>query len=171
MKAWKWTTLAVAAIAPAAISLISVPAMAQDPLHPATKIQTDHEMNAQEKKNLQLVLDWWRIVVQSGHVEDMPKYAREDMIQHNPNAPNGLEPLRKAFASRRKDPVPKTLSDPPVVTFAKGDYVTLVLQHEEKDPADPSKTYFYNSFDVFRIENGKIAEHWDSAFKAAPRAN
>jgi predicted SnoaL-like aldol condensation-catalyzing enzyme len=125
----------------------------------------------QEKKNLAMVLDWWRVVVQGGHVEEATKYADEDMIQHNPNAPNGLEPLRKIFGARRKDPLPAKLTGEavPAVAFAKGDYVALVFEHEAKDPADPSKMYKYNSFDLFRIENGKIKEHWDAAMKAPPR--
>ena len=54
--------------------------------------------------------------------------------------------------------------------FAKGDYVVLIWEREAKDPTDPSKMYKYNDFDLFRIENGRIAEHWDGAVKNAPGA-
>ena len=40
-----------------------------------------------------------------------------------------------------------------------------VFDHEEKNPGDPAKTYKFNSFDMFRIEGGKIKEHWDGAMK------
>jgi predicted SnoaL-like aldol condensation-catalyzing enzyme len=30
--------------------------------------------------------------------------------------------------------------------------------------------YKYNDFDLFRVENGKLAEHWDGAMKTPPGA-
>lgn len=125
----------------------------------------------QEKKNLQLVLDWWRIVIQSRHVEQAANFAHEDLIQHNPNFPNGLDTLRKLFGARGPvNPIPATLppAATPTVSFAKGDYVALIFEHEEADPTDAAKKYKFNSFDLFRIENGKIKEHWDGAMKNAP---
>ena len=55
--------------------------------------------------------------------------------------------------------------------FAKGDFVFIVWEREGKDPADASKTYKYNTYDLLRIENGKVQEHWDYALKmpGAPR--
>jgi predicted SnoaL-like aldol condensation-catalyzing enzyme len=47
-----------------------------------------------------------------------------------------------------------------VMNGAKGDFVWLIFEHEDKDPRNPANTYHYNSFDVLRIENGKVQEHW-----------
>ena len=57
-------------------------------------------MTKQEAANLKLVEEWWRTVLVAHHIDQMTKFAEEDMIQHNPNAPNGLAPLRKIFGSR-----------------------------------------------------------------------
>jgi predicted SnoaL-like aldol condensation-catalyzing enzyme len=43
--------------------------------------------------------------------------------------------------------------------------VVVSLVSELPDPADSSKKYTTTWFDMFRIENGKIAEHWDSAVR------
>ena len=43
-------------------------------------------------------------------------------------------------------------------------------QHQEKEPKDPSKSYYWTSFDVMKMQNGKIAEHWDSDYKNPPQA-
>jgi predicted SnoaL-like aldol condensation-catalyzing enzyme len=36
---------------------------------------------------------------------------------------------------------------------------------EAPDPKDPAKKYTTTWFDMFRIQGGKIAEHWDPASK------
>ena len=49
------------------------------------------------------------------------------------------------------------------VSIEKGDFVFLVFESEQKNPNDPSQTFRSNSFEVLRLENGKVQEHWDSA--------
>jgi predicted SnoaL-like aldol condensation-catalyzing enzyme len=135
-------------------------------INPPTKPQTA-PMNGQEKKNLDHVLNWWREVLDGGHLELTSKYQAEDYIQHNPNANTGRAGFVEFFSkfAKPKNPIPTTLSNPPVVQGAKGDYVWLIFEREQPDPRDASKTYHSNSFDVLRIQNGKVQEHWDSAQK------
>jgi len=160
MKACKLKFLSLAA---ALAMLASVPLAGQ------TGPQPKVPMNAQEKKNLQFVLDWWRQVIQARHVELAEKYQAEDYIQHNPNIPTGRAAFVKAFGARPPvNPIPDKLSPAPVAAFARGDYVALIWERQDKDPTDPSKMYYYNTFDVVRIENGKVREHWDSAVKNPP---
>jgi predicted SnoaL-like aldol condensation-catalyzing enzyme len=148
------------------------PAMLRaESINPPTAVQTSPAMNEQERRNLTLVLDWWRDVIQGGHMELSSKYQHDDYIQHNPNVPTG----RAAFVSffenvvgvKPKNPIPTTLSPGPVVSAAKGDFVFLVFEQESPDPRDPTKTYHSNSFEVLRIANGKVQEHWDSAKRMA----
>jgi len=131
--------------------------------------QIKGNMTKQEEANLKLVEEWWRTVLIAHHLDQMTKFADENMIQHNPNAPNGLEALRKIFGSRPVTDIPASITPPPAIELSQGDIVLIVFDHEAKDPADPSKTYHYNSFDGFRIKNGKIVEHWDGAQKAPAR--
>ena len=126
-------------------------------------------MSAQEQANLKLVLNWWHDVLMAGHVELAPKYMAEDYIQHNPNVSTGRAAFMQFFGSFAKPkPLESVPMPAPVYQFAKGDYVVLVWDHDEKDPMDPSKTYKYNTFDLIRIQNGHAQEHWDSATKMAP---
>src|SRR5262245_51164222 len=57
--------------------------LAAESINPPTKPQTA-PMTAQEKKNLDMVMDWWREVLYAGHFELAPKYQAENYIQHNP---------------------------------------------------------------------------------------
>jgi predicted SnoaL-like aldol condensation-catalyzing enzyme len=141
------------------------PAMAES-INPPTKPQTA-PMTASEKKNLDMVLTWWREVIQAHHLDMAEKYQAEDYIQHNPNIATGRAAFLKFFGTLGApvNPMPTKLSPEPVVRGAKGDFVWLIWEHEDKDPRDPSKTYYYNSFDILRIQNGKVQEHWDDARK------
>lgn len=128
-------------------------------------------MTAAEQKNLTMVLDWWREVIQSRHAELVSKYAAEDLIQHNPNFPQGRAAIVTMLSSRPPvNPIPAEIAEQPAAAFAKGDYVVLVWEREEKDPTNAAKTYKYNPFDAFRIQNGKIQEHWDAAKRNPPPA-
>jgi len=148
-----------------AIALLAMvtPARAES-INPPTKAQMA-PMTAQEKKNLDFVLTWWREVIYAGHMELSPKYQAETYIQHNPNINTGRAAFVQYFSSRRPpmNPIPATMPNMPVVMGAKGDFVWLIFETEDKDPRDASKTYHHNSFDVLRLENGKVQEHWDSA--------
>lgn len=140
------------------------PVLAQsgNSINPPTTPQTA-PMTASEQQNLDLVLKCWREVIEAHHTELAEKYLAEDYIQHNPNVPTGRAAFIKLFTGvPPTNPMPEHLTRPPVVEGAKGDFVWLVFEDEAKDPHDPSKTYHYNSFDVLRIQNGKIQEHWDS---------
>jgi predicted SnoaL-like aldol condensation-catalyzing enzyme len=125
-------------------------------------------MTPQEQANLKFVLDWWREVLEGRHLDLAPKYQAENYIQHNINVPTGRDGFVKFFSARGQgpvNPIPTKLANPPVVQFAKGDFVALIWEREGKDPTDPSKTYKYNTYDLLRLQNGKVQEHWDYAIK------
>lgn len=124
-------------------------------------------MTPAEEKNLAFVLDWWREVIEARHTELAANYAAEDFIQHNPNIPNGRAALMTLFRSLGPaiEPIPDQLQNPPVVAGAKGNFVWLVFEHKFRNPKDTSQSVYENSFDLFRIQKGKIQEHWDAARK------
>lgn len=157
---------------PALLAIFSVGLLSAESINPPTTPQTA-PMNKQEKKNLDMVLEWWRVVIQGGHLDQTSKYQAEDYIQHNPNVNTGRAGFVEFFSkfSKPKDPIPDKLANTPVAMGAKGDYVWLVWETESKDPRDPSKTYHANSFDVLRIQNGRVQEHWDSAMKMPHSGN
>ena len=127
-------------------------------------------MSPQEQSNLKLVLDWWREVVYSVHLDLAPKYMADDYIEHDPTVGTSRAAFVEHFRSSSPRPIPAALPIQPAKAFARGDYVVLMFEHEGKDPADPSQTYKYDSFHVLRIQDGKIQEHWGSARKTVPEA-
>jgi predicted SnoaL-like aldol condensation-catalyzing enzyme len=136
-------------------------------LNPPTVTPQNVPMNAQEKKNLDMVLNWWREVIYAGHLELAPKYQAEDYIQHNPSVNTGRAGFVEFFQkfSKPMNPIPAKMDHPPVVAGAKGDFVWLIFEQEKKAPHDASKVYYDDSLEVLRIQNGKVQEHWDSQMK------
>jgi predicted SnoaL-like aldol condensation-catalyzing enzyme len=124
-------------------------------------------MTAKEQANLKFVMDWWREVLESRHLDLTSKYQADNYIQHNINVPTGRAGFESFFGRLGApiNPIAQKLANPPAVQFAKGDFVVLVWEREGKDPVDPSKTYKYNTYDMLRLENGKVQEHWDYALK------
>jgi predicted SnoaL-like aldol condensation-catalyzing enzyme len=131
----------------------------------------DHEAmlrspNPQLAKNKRLVYDFWREVVEGGHVELAEKYVTEGYIQHNPNFASGREVLVDMFAkSRKPQPIQPRVKTPIVALIAEGDLVMIGFVREHPDPKDAAKKYTTTGITFFRVENGKLAEHWDTALK------
>jgi predicted SnoaL-like aldol condensation-catalyzing enzyme len=75
-------------------------------------------------------------------------------IQHNPRVPNGAAPFYGFFGKFFKEN-PTASSDVKRV-IAEGDLVVL-HSHSKANAEDPGRAIV----DIFRVENGKIVEHWD----------
>jgi predicted SnoaL-like aldol condensation-catalyzing enzyme len=116
--------------------------------------------------NKKLVYDFWREVLEAGHLELAPEFMKETYIQHNPNVPTGRQGFIDFF-SRFAKPVPivDTIKGPLIDIVAENDMVVLVFKRQLPDPKDPSKKYITTSFEMLRVEGSLIAEHWDSATK------
>jgi predicted SnoaL-like aldol condensation-catalyzing enzyme len=118
------------------------------------------------EKNKKLVYDMWREFLEGGHMEVADKYFDENYMQHNPNAATGRKAVVDFFSKFTKpQAIADTIKSSVVAIIAEGDLVMLSFVREMPDPVDKSKKYTTTWFDLFRIENGKIAEHWDCAEK------
>jgi predicted SnoaL-like aldol condensation-catalyzing enzyme len=114
--------------------------------------------------NKRMVFDMWRQIPEAGREELADLYLDPIYIQHNPNAVTGREGVKEYFAMRPDTSIDTWLEDPLVASIAEGDLVVQVLQEERPHP-DTGETYYIAWFDMFRIANGMIIEHWDTASK------
>ena len=116
--------------------------------------------------NKKLVFDFWREVFQARNMDLAPKYMAETYIQHNPTVPTGRQAFMDFFGRFERQPVKPTI-DNLVTIMAEGDLVVLAFRRELADPKNPAQRYTTTWFDMLRIENGKIAEHWDYGTRSA----
>jgi predicted SnoaL-like aldol condensation-catalyzing enzyme len=128
------------------------------------------KLSESEQRNLALATRELKDMLQYGHLELADEEMDADYIQHNPNVPQGRDGF-KQFMSRVPGRVPQPIKPEwktaPALTLVNGPYVLMMWDRKEKDPADPTKEYTWNHFDLLRIENGWVKEHWDEATIAA----
>lgn len=122
-------------------------------------------MNAAERANLRLTLDWWREVIEAGHLELVPKYQPESYIQHNPNISTGRAGFLAAFGRDNSpvNPIPARLKNPPALAAARGDYVWMMF--EKRLAPGPSPAFYQDRFELLRLQDGQVQEHWDAETK------
>jgi predicted SnoaL-like aldol condensation-catalyzing enzyme len=162
------SAFAVAVLAVALAAAVAAPlAQAQVNVTPAAdQAALLASPDAHLAANKRLVFDFWREVLEGGHLDLAHHYLAEGYIQHNPNVPTGRAGFVAFFGKFAKPkPIAPAIKAPVVSIVAEGDLVVLSFASEHKDPKAAPGWYTTTWFDMFRIENGKIAEHWDSALK------
>lgn len=104
--------------------------------------------------NKQIVIDFYKEVIGERDLDYAEKIVAENYIQHNPYVKTGKSGFLEAIAFLKTVPKPKD-SDPFMRIIVDNEYVVahlgVKLGVQKK-----------NVLDVFRIEGGLIAEHWDA---------
>lgn len=125
------------------------------------------KLSKQEEQTLAISKSELKDMLQYGHLELAQKTMDPGYIQHNANFPQGREGFLKLMSQRPgrrpedAKPIKDAWIDPLVLILVNGPYCLAMMQRTAKDPDDPSREYQWNHFNVLRVENGLIKEHWD----------
>lgn len=143
-----------------AAMLVSVPAIAQDPVTAAPDVDAlFHSKDKKLDRNKQAAYHIEKDLLEANHWSEADKWLTERYIQHNPNAKSGRAGVIAFFSQRKPTPVPEHLGAKVAFVNAEGDYVTVATVREMKDKAgNPYTTTWY---DTWRFVDGKADEHWD----------
>lgn len=147
--------------------MMGAPAQAQEAVVAASNpdalfSSSDPRLHANKQVAYKIILE----LLEAGHWDKANLYLTDDYIQHNPNAQSGLKSVVAYFTEVLKvqpKPIPDKISMKVADVVAEGDLVVVTYARTETDPRDPAKTYSTTWFDMWRIQDGKAAEHWDSA--------
>jgi predicted SnoaL-like aldol condensation-catalyzing enzyme len=137
------------------------PVVAVPPAEQAKLLESDDPQLAANKR---IAYEIYRIVM-AAQVDLLDEYVAKDLINHNPNEEPGLEGLKKfirTFLGDEPRPMKDTL-DGLVSVFAEGDMVIMSFVRELDHPNIPGEKYTTTWFDMFRIVDGLLVEHWDPA--------
>ena len=117
--------------------------------------------------NKKLVYDMYRIIIGGSHYEMADRFFTSGYIQHNPNVQSGRDALVAYIKQTRPQrPLRPTITFPLIALVAERDLVVVTTVTREDDPDYPGRKYDTTHFDMYRIENGLIAEHWDHVPKS-----
>jgi predicted SnoaL-like aldol condensation-catalyzing enzyme len=106
-------------------------------------------------KNKQIVTEFYNLIFRDHKpAEAFSRHGGDKYIQHNPRVPDGKDAVIGYFTPYfQSNPQAKSEIKRAV---AEGDLVFLHV-HAKKDAADRGRAIV----DIFRVEKGKVVEHWD----------
>lgn len=90
----------------------------------------------------------------------LPEFIHPDLIQHSPDMKSGADALTQRLQEQGHDG-PRVLYSRLHRILAEGNFVLTVCEGH----LDGVHTSFY---DLYRVSDGKIAEHWDTIEKVPP---
>jgi predicted SnoaL-like aldol condensation-catalyzing enzyme len=162
-------------LASSAATLAPAPQASQVPSASARQPMCSQQVPQQQlDANKQLLLDFFNAPAGLTREQRSARIQSEDYIQHNPRflrmdaitGATGRQAWVKAGDEANRRGI--TLVDlggirlrDPVILMAECDLVTAIYRGVLPDPDDKSKTYEAFAFEVFRVKDGKVTEHWD----------
>lgn len=140
------------------------------PPNPSGRTQLDGAMNIEDKEktdaNIAVVKNLMNDVFLNGQNEKIPTYINpEKYIQHNSDVADGLDGLGAALEYFAKNDMVMTYTKLHKV-LGEGNFVLSTAEGKfGKAPGDHVAYY-----DLFRLENGQIVEHWDVIQPIPPKS-
>ena len=110
--------------------------------------------SAQEEANRTVVLAFYEKGLNQKDADAALAHVGDRYVQHNPNAADGPDGFRK-FIGFLREKFPNSHSEIKR-SFVDGDFVILHV-HSVREPGSRGRAIV----DIFKLENGKIVEHWD----------
>jgi predicted SnoaL-like aldol condensation-catalyzing enzyme len=111
-------------------------------------------------RNKALVRDFYTTVLIGRQVDAAPRFLSTDYIQHNPNVPTGLKGFMDTFRARFAQQLPADYKRELLNVVAEDDLVVIYVR--QTWTSRDGKHNKALGFDMFRVQDGKIAEHWDA---------
>ena len=123
--------------------------------------QTSTQPANEHQKNKLLLKKAMDALFQNYSEEEMRKYFTADYIQHNPHVPTGLDSVIGLLPVLKE----ANLGYKTHRVIADGD---LIVTHTTYHNAEVFGANKVIAFDIWRIEEGKVAEHWDAIIPYYP---
>jgi predicted SnoaL-like aldol condensation-catalyzing enzyme len=122
---------------------------------------------SKEEINRKAVLGFYKAVSTFDFDAARP-FIGDTYTQHSPSIEDGMQGLKKALATYKANYAGRPLPILDVrLILAEGDYVVMLsnITASQGTPAE----YSIAVADLFRLENGKLLEHWDITERLAPK--
>ncbi len=111
-------------------------------------------------RNKEVVRNFYATVLIGRDVDAAPKFLRADYIQHNPQVPTGLKGFMDAFRARFAQQLPSDYKRELLNVIGDNDMVVVYVR--QTWTGKDGQHHQALGFDMFRVQDGMIAEHWDA---------
>jgi len=111
-------------------------------------------------RNKALVRDFYTTVLIGRQVDAAPRFLSTGYIQHNPSVPTGLKGFMDTFRKRFDQKLPSDYKRELLNLVGENDMVVIYVR--QTWTSHDGKHNQALGFDMFRVQDGKIAEHWDA---------
>lgn len=111
-------------------------------------------------RNKAVVRNFYTTALMGRNIEAAPRFLRPDYIQHNPQVPTGLKGFMDTFRERFAQKLPSDYKRELLNVVGDNDMVVVYVRQTwtSKD----GQHHQALGFDMFRVQDGMIAEHWDA---------
>ncbi|MFL0811349.1 MAG: hypothetical protein K6L76_13100 [Agarilytica sp.] len=116
------------------------------------------------EENRALVKRFLKTVLIGGQADQLQRFVYESYIDHNPFLQGGLPALHQALTLRRANSESFICYERAHRILAEGNFVLSVCEGYREG----KHTSFY---DLFRLEDSLIVEHWDTTEKVPPKSD
>jgi predicted SnoaL-like aldol condensation-catalyzing enzyme len=127
----------------------------------ATQVSMLKSVNQQLEENKKLVASLYQEIFGDKNIDAVDKYVGDNYMQHNPAVADGKEALKAALKIWFKG-APKEKIDIQHIG-ADGNFVYIHTKSKQGN-----KTI--SVIDIFRVDGGKVVEHWDVMQEVPARA-
>jgi len=112
------------------------------------------------ERNKALVRNFYTTVLIERNVDAAPRFLRTDYIQHNPQVPTGLKGFMDTFRERFAQKLPSDYKRELLNVVGDNDMVVVYVR--QTWTGRDGQHHQALGFDMFRVQDGMIAEHWDA---------
>jgi predicted SnoaL-like aldol condensation-catalyzing enzyme len=123
----------------------------------AQSLRADDSLTA---RNKEVVRNFYSTVLIGRDVDAAPKFLRPDYIQHNPQVPTGLKGFMDTFRERFSQKLPPDYKRELLNVIGDNDIVVVYVR--QTWTGKDGQHHQALGFDMFRVKDGMIAEHWDA---------
>lgn len=113
------------------------------------------------EENRVLAKNFVETVLIGCQIQELPRFVADDYTEHNPELGDGLPALQGALSEQNADGVRNLIYQKQHRLLAEGNFVLSVCEGFRNG-------LHVSFYDLFRFENGKIVEHWDTTEKVPP---
>ena len=111
-------------------------------------------------RNKAVVRDFYTTVLIDRDINAAPRFLRPDYIQHNPQVPTGLKGFMDTFRERFAQKLPPDYKRELLNVIGDNDMVVVYVR--QTWTGHDGQHHQALGFDMFRVYDGMIAEHWDA---------